>query len=137
MCGLTFAIYSLLELLTVGVNSIPTPMQITRLLGNRLLVRFLDQPKPQINGIHVPIHVIPKNPRAVVILIGEGRSGMGKRGVKSFRFRTNHARELMSEVQVGDIVQINTKMGNVKVSYKGQDCSIVSTLDVQARFEIA
>lgn len=124
-----------------SVKRIPFPVTIKRLLGNNILIRFLDQPKPEFNGIAVPLHVIPQNPRAVVLMLGEGRLNTSKTDKNKHRghtrhFRQRHERELLSTIQPGDLVQVNTEMGRVPVEYKGQACHIVSTLDIQAQFEI-
>lgn len=62
----------------------------------------------------------------MVLLLGEGRSG---------DYRTNHARHLLSELQPGTIVLINTQMGSHDCIYKEQKCKIVSTLDIQAIYQ--
>lgn len=115
-------------------------MQIKRLLGNNVLIRFLDQPKPEFNGIAVPVHVIPQNPRAVVLMLGEGRYSWvkDKRKYRGYtrRYRENHSLHLLRELEPGDLVQVDTKMGRVAVNYKGQACHIVSTLDIQGKIEV-
>lgn len=124
----------------MGVNTNPASMNIVRLLGNNLLVRFLDKPKPQIGSISIPIHMVPHNPFAVVLMIGEGRLRYPKREKRKFRGytryeRQRHERQHLENVEVGDVVHVNLRMGRVPVDYKGQSCHIISTLDVNGKAE--
>lgn len=102
-------------------------MKIARLLGNRVLVRFLDRPKI-VAGLHLPNP--PPTPIAVVVQRGEGRVGLY--GSRRARYLTNHALELLGQVEVGNVVRVNLQRGNVPVIIDGEELNIVSMLDVQA-----
>lgn len=97
-----------------------------RILGNRALVRPFVV-KPPSDAIQLPEKLQTSTPVAVVLLLGEGRSGKD--------YRTKHARHLLSELQPGYIVRINTQMGSQDCLYQNQQCKIVSTLDIQAIYQ--
>jgi co-chaperonin GroES (HSP10) len=109
-------------------------MRATRVLGNRLLIRYFDFPKA-IGGIEIPSRFRPKSPLAMVIQKGEGR--VGTTGHKHDRYKTNHALELLAQMREGDVVRVNVEHPGVAIEHDGQLCHIVSSLDIQAIIEQA
>lgn len=101
------------------VNCKPAVMNVTRVLGNRVIIELINKEGITFrNGIALPQSATEKPSEGFIRSIGNGNGDV-------------KLQAQLDELTVGDRVKINTDTGSVAVMFDGHNCRIYSILDVQ------
>jgi len=93
-------------------------MNITKVLGDRVLIEPLPVEQVSAGGIELPQSVRGKQSVGIVRMVGEGTGDPSMRA-------------LMAEIAIGQTVRTNINMGSVEVTFNNTKYQIHSVRDVE------
>jgi co-chaperonin GroES (HSP10) len=94
-------------------------MNVTKLLGNRVVIEPLPAATETPGGIVIPERQVKKQPIGHVRMIGTTDEACEPKG-----------KALLDEIKVGDLVYTDVRQGAQDIDFAGQKCRVHSIYDV-------